>query len=462
MSFSLRRFPQAIAALAVVAGIALVLFPAPEGVRPELFTIAGIVVLSVGLWATAVLPEYFVAVIFLALAAGVAGTERAVVFSGFHSSAVWLIFGGLIIALAVQTTGLGARIAGLIPERMSRSYLAILTGTVVVTGLLGFVIPSNTGRVMIMLPIFLALADRIGFTEGRNGRTAIALAVGAGSLYASLGIMPAAVPNLVMLGAAESIHGMRVTYGEYLLSQFPVIVVISMIALPLLLRLLFPDTPKAGAAADKLPPMGAEERRLLIILVLTLALWITDFAHGISPAWIALGAAVLCMLPRIGMLEPSVMVRRINLAPWFFVAGVIGMGAVVAKSGLGDVIGDWLLARIPLTPGDDFANFAAVGAIGTVVGWFATVPGAPAIMTSFASNIAEAAGWPLKTAVMAQVLSWAMTLFPYQLPPIVLIVTMAGVRMGQATRLLVAMAILAWLVMLPLQFLWWRALGLFG
>ncbi len=462
MWFSLSRLPRAIAALAVVAGIVLMLVPAPEGARPELFMVAGIVVLSVGLWSTAALPEYFVAIIFLALAAGVAGGERAVVFSGFHSSAVWLIFGGLIIALAVQTTGLGARIAGLIPERMSRSYLAILTGTVVVTGLLGFVIPSNTGRVMIMLPIFLALADRMGFAEGRNGRTGIALAVGAGSLYASLGIMPAAVPNLVMLGAAESIHGVRFTYGEYLLWQFPVIVVVSMIALPPVLRLLFPDTPEAAAAAPASPPMEADERRLVIILVLTLALWITDFAHGISPAWVALGAAVACMLPRIGMLAPSAMIREINLAPWFFVAGVIGMGAVVAESGLGDVIGDWLLSRFPLTPGADFANLATVGAIGTVVGWFATVPGAPAIMTSFAGNIAEAAGWPLKTAIMAQVLGWAMTLFPYQLPPIVLIVTLAGVRIGQATRLLVAMAVLAWLVMLPLQFLWWRALGLFG
>jgi di/tricarboxylate transporter len=457
-----RRISRAIALLSCIAGIALQFIPAPEGVGPDLLPVAGVVIFAVGLWATAIVPEYYTAIVFLVLAITLTGSERAVVFSGFHSTASWLIFGGLIIALAVQTTGLGARIAAIILPRMGNSYFAVLVGTVIVNGLTTFVIPSNTGRVIIMLPIFLALADRMGFAEGANGRVGIALAVGAGSLYPSIAILPSAVPNLVLLGAAESILGMHMTYGQYILAQFPVIALVSVIAVPVLLRFLFPDTARPSGEDVAMAPLGGAELRLLVILVATLALWITDFAHGISPAWVSLGAAVICMTPRIGMLEPSAMVRQINLAPWFFVAAVIGMGAVVAKSGLGDVIGGWLLAQVSLTPGNDFANLAAISAIGTVIAWFATIPGAPAIMTSFAGNIAEATGWPLSTAVMAQVLGWAMTMFPYQFPPIVLIVTLGGVSFGQATRLLTAVAVIAWLVMLPLQYLWWTQLGMFG
>ncbi|NQU71562.1 MAG: anion permease [Rhodospirillales bacterium] len=457
-----RQFSHLIAILSAIAGIALQFIPAPDGVNSGLLPVAGVVIFAIGLWATAIIPEYFTAIIFLVLAIILTGSDRAVVFSGFHSTASWMIFGGLIIALAVQTTGLGARIAGIILSRIGKSYLSVLAGTVIVTGLTTFVIPSNTGRVMIMLPIFLALADRLGFGSGSNGRVGIALAVGAGSVYPSMTILPAAVPNLVMIGAAESIHGMHMTYGQYLLAQFPVIAIVSVIALPLLLKFLFPDTTLPSGEDTAATPLGAQEVRLLIILAVTLALWITDFAHGISPAWVAVAAAIICMTPRIGLLEPSAMVRQINLAPWFFVAAVIGMGAMVAKSGLGDVIGGWLLAQVALSPGHDFTNFAALSAIGTAIGWFATIPGAPAIMTSFAGNIAEATGWPLTTVVMSQVLGWTMTMFPYQLPPIVLIVTLGGVRITQAMRLLMAMALVAWLVMLPLQYVWWRALGMFG
>jgi di/tricarboxylate transporter len=317
MSFSGRLFSQTIAFLSCIAGFALQFVPAPEGVGPDLLPIAGVVIFAVGLWATAIVPEYLTAIIFLLLAVTLTGSDRAVVFSGFHSSAAWMIFGGLIIALAVRTTGLGARIAGIIFSRIGKSYLSVLAGIIVVTGLTSFVIPSNAARVMIMLPIFLALADRLGFAAGSNGRVGIALAVGAGSIYPSFTILPSAVPNLVMIGAAESILGMHMTYGQYFLAQFPVITIVSVIALPLLLKFLFPDIARPNGEDIAARPIGAPEIRLLIILAVALALWITDFAHGISPAWVSLAAAIICMTPRIGMLEPSVMVREINLAPGF-------------------------------------------------------------------------------------------------------------------------------------------------
>ncbi|MEE2970296.1 MAG: SLC13 family permease [Pseudomonadota bacterium] len=462
MHSSGRLFSRIIAILSCIAGIALQFIPALEGVGPDLLPIAGVVIFAVGLWATAIVSEYFTAIIFLLLAVTLTGTDRAVVFSGFHSSAAWMIFGGLIIALAVRTTGLGARIAGIILSRIGKTYLSVLVGIVIVTGMTSFVIPSNTARVMIMLPIFLALADRLGFAAGSNGRVGIALAVGAGSIYPSFTILPSAVPNLVLVGAAENILGLELTYGQYILAQFPVITIVSVIALPLLLKFLFPDIARPNGEDIVSAPVGAPEIRLLIILAVALALWMSDFAHGVSPAWVSLAAAIICMTPRIGMLEPSVMVREINLAPWFFVSAIVGMGAVVANSGLGDLAGGWLLAQIPLAPGENFANLAALSAIGAVIGWFATIPGAPAIMTTFAGNIAEATGWPIATVVMSQVLGWAMTLFPYQLPPIVLVITLGGVRIGQAMKLLVAISVVAWLVMLPLQYFYWDLLGMFG
>jgi anion transporter len=455
-------FRHTVAALACVAGVVFYFIPVPHGMPPEVMKAASVIVVTIGLWATAVVPEYFTSIIFFFLAVTLTGASPQVVFSGFHSAAVWTVFGGLVIGLAVQTTGLGARIAGALAGYFKGSYYGIIARTVVAAALLGFIIPSNMARVMIMLPIFLGLSDRLGFAEGSNGRAAITLAVSAGTLYPSLGVLTAAVPNLALLGAAESIHGIHITYGHYLIMQYPVIGMVSILALPVFIRVLFPDDPQHIESVAAAKSYTSDERNLLIVLLISLGLWITDFAHGISPAWIAMGAAVVCLLPRLGMIPPSSLVDKINLGPWFFIAGVIGMGAVVSKSGLGDLMGRLLFPFVDLAPGNDPRNFAAVSAIGMAVGVVTTIPSQPAIMTTLAHEISAATGWPLFTVLMAQVPTWPMVLFPYQLPPLVVALRLGGVRPGQVMRLLAAMTLLAWFVILPLQFLWWRYLGYFG
>ena len=39
------------------------------------------------------------------------------------------------------------------------------------------------GRVLVMLPIFLSMGERLGFGPGSTGRTGITLAVAAGSIF---------------------------------------------------------------------------------------------------------------------------------------------------------------------------------------------------------------------------------------------------------------------------------------
>ena len=333
---TLRRF---LALLGAILGFALYFAPPPEGVSEGVMQVAGVVAVTVALWATAVVPEYFTAILFFFFAVTLTGLTPKVVFSGFHSAAAWMIFGGLIIGVAVQSTGLGARMARVLLDRFGRSYLGLLFGTVTVAALAAFVLPTNTGRVLVLVPIFMSLADRLGFDEGSNGRTALALAVGAGTLYPGLAILPSAVPNLVLMSAAESTYGIAPTYGRYFLLHFPVIGLVSIIALPLILCALFPDIPRHRASIAKPGSMNLDERKLVLLLFAALALWASDFAHGISPAWIALGAGLLCLVPKIGVLPPSAIVNKINLAPWFFIAGVVSMSAAVSASGLGDLVG---------------------------------------------------------------------------------------------------------------------------
>ena len=451
----------AVSVLVVAAGIAIWFLPDPAGGPEGVWRACAVVVVAIGLWATAVLPEYFTALIFLLLAVTVGGIAPDLAFSGFHATAAWLIFGGLLIGHAVEVTGLGARVAAVIIPRIGTGYLPILAGTVASAAAMGFLVPSNSGRVAILVPIVAALAGRLGFGPGSNGRSALVLAAAGGTLYAGFGILPAAVPNLIMLGAAESIYGIGVRYAEYGFMHFPVLGLVTLVALPLILRALFPDRPRAVQEEAAPEPWTRGQATLAALLALALVLWMTDFAHGISPGWVALGAGLLCLMPRIGVDEPAALVTRINFGPWFFIAAVVAIGAIVSKSGLGAIVAERLFSTVTFVAGADLLNLAIVSAIGMVMGLLAGVPGQPAIMTPLAAEIAAATGWPLATAVQAQLLSWSMAVFPYQLPPLLLAIHLAGIPTAALVRVMAAMTATAWIAILPLTWAWWSLLGAF-
>jgi di/tricarboxylate transporter len=114
-----------------------------------------------------------------------------VIFAGFGSSALWLVFGGLVIGTAVQTTGLGRRLARLLVGHLGGSYRRIVYGTVGLGAALAFLVPAAMGRIMILMPIFAALTGELGFGRGRRGRTGILLAVAFGTILPAFAILPA-------------------------------------------------------------------------------------------------------------------------------------------------------------------------------------------------------------------------------------------------------------------------------
>ena len=166
---------NSIAWCAVIIGLVLFLVPiSPIGYHPVLRT-AGIVTMTLGLFVTAALPEYLSALIFFFLCLIFSLAPPDVVFSGFLSGAVWLVLGGLILGIAIEESGLAMRIARNLEKLFGGNYLSIITGTVVMMTLLAFLMPSAVGRVTIMLPVILALADRLGFVKARNGRIGMVL-----------------------------------------------------------------------------------------------------------------------------------------------------------------------------------------------------------------------------------------------------------------------------------------------
>lgn len=459
------------AGAALVAAVLLAVAPGAAGLDPATGRAAAVVVGALALWATGALPEPVTAVAFFlaCVLMGVAAPE--VTFSGFASTAFWLVFGGLLIGMAVKRTGLGERLARVLVGRVGGSYLALLTGVALVAMLLAFLMPSSMGRVVLLIPVVLSLADRLGFAPGTKGRAGLVLLTGMMAFNPPTAVLPAVVPNMVMMGAADTLYGVTFQYLPWLVAHLPTTGLVRAAIIIGVTWLLFRQEPAAPPEEAHPGPLSTQERRLAILLGLTLLLWATDSLHGLSPAWVALAAGLVCLLPTPrggeggGALIPmAVFNERFNFANLIHLAGLLALGAVVAQSGIGAGVGQWLMERLPLGQGEGWlgaaGDFAALSLLTSLVGMVATIPGVPAVMTPLADSLAQAAGLPLTSVLMIQAVGYATIVLPYQVPPLIVAMQLGGVGARSAARMTLWVLALSVLVAWPLTFVWWRVLGL--
>lgn len=458
MSISLVRLPlpRLLAWVAVAVGAAIVVLDPLPGTEGR---VLGLAVAFIGLWATAVIPEPITAVFFFTTAMLLKAAPASVVFGGFQSAALWLIFGGLVMGIAVRSTGLGERLGTRLSHAFGSSYWGIITGVTLVGLAMGFLMPSSMGRAIMLMPIAVGLAERYGFEPGSNGRLGVVLAAAFGCHVPTFSILPANLPNLVLVGASETLWHYTPNYGEYLLLHFPVLGFLkTAILIPLIVK-LWPDTPRPEAAGRAMGPMKRQEGQLALLLAAALVLWATDFVHHVSPAWISMAAGALLLLPGIGLVDRKAFNEQINFGSMFYVAGIMGLGAVVAQSGLGARLAGAILEVLPLAPGHQATNFAALAVLSTVVSVVTTLPGAPAVLTPMAGQMAEASGLSVEAVLMSQVLGFSNPIFPYESAPMVVAMQLGGERLGPAQTLCLWLAAITVVVLLPLNFLWWRLLG---
>ncbi len=450
-------------ALAIVAVAAAIFFmPPPAGVSVKVMHTGGLLVLVMGLWATGILPEALTALLFFALAVLLEVAKPEVVFSGFASGTLWLVLGGLVIAEAVRMTGLGERIARAALGTRVWSYPQLVTAAVLVAVVLAFLMPATVGRILLLVPILAAVAERHGLSPGTPGHSGVLFATIIASFQCGTAILPANAPNLVLAGAAETLYGLQLIYAEYLWAQFPVMGVIKGALIVVLVCWMFPAQTRGNGAAAELRPISGNEKRLAAIVLVALALWASDFLHGIRPGWIALGAAVVAMLPKIGAVPASIFQERVKFGTFFYIGGILGFGAVMLDSGLSKAIGDALLQVVRLERDADAASFITLSLLSTLASMLVTNPAQPALLSPLAGTFAEAAGWPLQAALMTMAVGFSTLLFPYQAPPVVVGMQMASLRLRDALRLTLPLALISIFVLIPLHYLWWRVIGYFG
>jgi len=457
--------PRRIVIAAVVLGAAgLALAPALGATALDTvqFRAAALVLVTLGFWALVVLPEFITALIFFLLAMLLHVAPAPFVFAGFSSTAWWLVFGGMIIGAGVERTGLGRRLARAVFGRLGGSYPRAVAAVALAAVALGFLMPSTMGRVVLLMPIVLALCDRIGFAPGSRGRIGLVMTAALCTYVPTTGILPASVPTSILVGAAEQLYQIKLTYGPFLLQHFPVLGLGYVAILIPAVSILFHDRADPRVEDGAAPALTRDERVLSWILGLALVAYALDFLHGVSPAWVSLAAGLACLLPGIAIVSPKLFGERVNIAVLVYVGGIIGLGSVVEHTGLGARVGAWLIHAAGLSPGAEAYDFGAVVLLCALIGVLTTLIPIPAVMGPLAGDIAQASGLPVHTVLMIYVIGYAVVLLPYQSGPLVVAMQLGGVTARQGMRITLVMGSATVLVLAPLAYAWWRLLGFIG
>jgi len=418
-----------------------------------------VIAITILLWASARLPEYLTALLFFAAATLLNIAPTSTIFSGFASSAFWLVLSGFVLGAAIRKVGLAQRWANYLVVPFSQSWPRMVLATLVLTYLLALVMPSNMGRIALLMPVVLALGERAGIKAGSRGSIGLALAVGFGTFQLSASILPANVPNLVLSGAAENAYQVHLQWLPWWLLHMPVVGIGKGMVLAAAILFLFRAQPQPVRHRDQLEPLSRSEWRLMGLLAITLLLWMTDSLHGLPAAWIGLAAACICLLPRIGFLSSDDFASGVNFRTCIYIAGILGVATVVVDSGLGRLIADLLLSVLPLQDHASFGNFAVLNSLVSLLNFVLTANGVPAMVTPIAQELATASGFSLMSVVMMQVFAYATPLLPYQASPVVVAMGLGNVPAKAGLQLCVLVFIFSVLLLLPLDYLWFRLLG---
>jgi sodium-dependent dicarboxylate transporter 2/3/5 len=194
---------------------------------PETFkfwsTIA-IASLMVVFWIFEVLPIYVTALLPLVLAVPLGVLDSTQLAQAYGHKFVFLFFGGFMLSLALEKWDVHKRIAELIIRTIGNSKSRILLGFLLATGLLSMWV-SNTATALMMLPMALAVIDKIPQKKNSKYSLYLLLSVAYGASIGGMGTLVGSPPNVAMAGALEASNGIKIDFMDWFSVGFPLSII---------------------------------------------------------------------------------------------------------------------------------------------------------------------------------------------------------------------------------------------
>lgn len=436
-----------------VAAAAAVLGAAP--LAPDAARMLAITLFCVALWIGTPVEPWFTALIGIGLIGVTFSADLAL--TGFQSPATWLVVVGLLIGEAAGESGLAGLVERITLDRMPdrvagdavSAYQYLLVVLSVGSLALAVLVPSSLVRVLILAPILRSVGELF---DDRAAQIGIFLGPLFATYYGATGILTGSLANIIVTGLVESGGGPSISWTLWALWMGPVMGIGRTLLVIAVTYLLYrPSGREAMTTPDAVESVAASprEKRMLVFLLVGVAIWATDFVHGLHPLFGAVVVALLAFSPRIGVLEHDA-VGQTDFSIIFFLGAIFAIAEGLQRVAFTDLAANTLLSYLPADPSLPlvlvFVVFVSM-ALAFVMEGLAVASVITPVFVSFANS----AGIPLVPVAMVESIALNGYFFPYQSAVLVGILGLDVVDSVELSRMASACTIATLLILLPIQ-----------
>lgn len=368
---------QSTISLISIFAIGVVMFnlPAPEGLSLEAWHLFAIYITAILGIIFRPLPE---PVMILGVI-GVSGffVNLKILLSGYASTTVWLVFSAFMISQAFIQTGLGKRIAYILIGKFGKTSLGIGYVMALTDYIISPATPSNTARSGgIIYPIFKSLSSTLGSEPGESSKKLggyLTLLMYHVSLTTAVLFLTAMAPNLLVANFAKDILHVDLSWMTWATAAF-VPGMIILLSIPYIIYKLYPPEIKTIEGSEniskeglkKLGPVTWQEKILMVLFIVAIALWATGNITKISSTTVALAFLSVSLLTGIiswnGILEEK---GGWNTLIWY--GGIIGLATNLAKAGFFKWLATLIQVNINFTGFSDLTIYICLVVVSLIV-----------------------------------------------------------------------------------------------
>ncbi|MBI2505156.1 MAG: anion permease [Candidatus Latescibacteria bacterium] len=422
----------------------------------------GLALFAICWWTAEPIPVEHSALLLLLLipATGLLTLQQS--FAPFAGSTLWLIFSGMALSLGITATGLEARLAGLGLRYLGRRPGLLLLQLHLLGLATAFLVPSGVVRVLLLIPIGMAVVDGLGGKEDRTLNAAVLLSLLCSTYYGGAGLLTGAVPNLVVAGQLERVSGRVLYWGEWFEWMFPVMGFLRTGLCYGVIYLLFGRRLSKVLRAGTSPvsqPLDPAQRKVLGLLLLGVALWASDQLHHLAPVYVALMLVALYTLPGWGPL-PFAQLRQVNFPFLFYIAALFSLGSALEASGFDRRFIGAASAWLELGRYGPVLQHLALTGMAMPLNFLMDNAAVASLLTPPLLKLGGSLGLKEVPVALSVAMAAGQVFFPYQCAPFMLAYSFRRLGMGQLVLCMVCITLFTLLLLCPLNVLYWRWLGL--
>ncbi|MBQ8562761.1 MAG: anion permease, partial [Firmicutes bacterium] len=301
------------------------------------------IVLGIALWACELLDRTLVSaallVVFVAAAAP-SGVSLARIFSFPLSANFLTIVSSFLLSAGVVNSGVAKKLANDFLNRFCSNLTHLVIAACLLNALLAAVIPQPVPRITLLGSIYYVLLKDQNVAESQ--RKAVLFSV---FITATTTAMILKNGDVVLNAAALSINNVDMTQTEWL--RYMTLPTIAASVLLVAVYILYQNkhlNAKLVMDRSKSEPLTRQGRITCVLMLIIVALWVTESVHGISQAYISLaGVAVMFLLGILKMPD----LKSIKIGLLIFLTAEFALGNVLADSGIAASISEILLRVMP-------------------------------------------------------------------------------------------------------------------